>query len=272
MLNWFARTILHYGHALEIRGRLLSEYLRLRRYEPATPTRLAWQIWRRPSHSEDLLNIARFVGSREKILLIDVGGNVGNWAAEFRAFFPNTDIVAFEPDPRAHAQYASRFQGQPATTLHQVALSSAKGHATFHMADNPVYSTLESYSDTQADRQITMGNDCIVALETLDSFNIDISRYEATILKIDVQGHEIEALSGAKSTLEKVDLLIGEFSFASEYEGVEPSFARVCGILYAAGLYPAIFQRFSRQLGPHAFERDVVFVRRSRLDRLYGWD
>lgn len=264
--------MLHYGHAFEIRGLLLSEYCRLRRREPAIPAGLAWRIWREPSHMEDLLNLARFIGPREKILLLDLGGNVGNWAAEFLTFFPRTDIIAFEPDPRAHAGYASRFHGRPNVSLHQVAVSSAPGKATFHMADNTVYSSLEAYSETQADRGITIGKDCTVALEPLDSFDIDTSGYDATVLKIDVQGHEIEALLGATKTLQSVDVLIGELSFASQYEGAEPSFARTCNLLHAAGLYPAIFQDYGRQLGPHAFERDVVFARRNRLDRLYGWD
>lgn len=221
---------------------------------------------------EDLLNLARFISPKEKLLLIDIGGNVGNWAADFVGFFPLTDVFAFEPDPRAHAKYAARFQGRPGVSLHQAALSSAKGQATFHMAENTVYSSLEAYSDTQAGRGIAMGNDCTVPLETLDSIAIETSGYDATVLKIDVQGHEVEALLGAGTTLQKVDVVIGELSFASEYAGTEPSFARVCELLHAAGLHPAIFQCYGRQLGPHAFERDVVFVRRNRLDRLYGWD
>lgn len=272
MLNWFARKALHYGHALEIRGLLLTEYFRLRRRDPSIPGGLTRRIWREPSYMEDFLNLGRFVSPREKILLIDLGGNVGKWASEFVAFFPNTDIVAFEPDPRAHARYAARFQGRPNVTLHQVAVSSEPGQATFHMAENPVYSSLEAYSETQADRGIEMGKDCTVALQTLDSFGIDPSGHDVTVLKIDVQGHEVEALTGAVETLRTVDVLIGELSFASEYEGTEPSFARVCSLLQVAGLHPAIFQTYGRQLGPHAFERDVVFVRRKRLDRLYGWD
>lgn len=272
ILNRLARTLLHYGHAVEIRGMLLSEYFRLRSREPETPAGLAWSIWQRPSSMEDLLNIARFVSPRDKILLIDIGGNVGNWASEFVSYFPKTEIIAFEPDPRANAKYAKRFKGRPGVQLHQVALSALKGQATFHLAANTVYSSLEAYADTQSDRGITMGSDCTVALETLDSFEINTAGYDATVLKIDVQGHEFEALLGAGTTLEKVDVVIGELSFASEYAGAEPSFAPVCELLHTAGLHPAIFQCYGRQLGPHAFERDVVFVRRNRLDRLYGWD
>jgi FkbM family methyltransferase len=272
MINWLARKFLHYGHAFEIRGLLLSEYFRLRRRDPKIPAGLGWQIWREPSRMEDMLNLARFVSPQEKVLLIDIGGNVGNWAAEFVGLFPRADIIAFEPDPRANAQYAARFRSRPGVMLHRFALSAKPGQAVFHMAENPVYSTLEKYSETQADRGIAMAEDCTVELQTLDSLAIDKSGYDAVVVKIDVQGHEIEALAGASQTLQKADVLIGEFSFASEYDGAEPSFAPVSAMLHAVGLYPALFQTFGRQLGPHAYERDVVFVRRNRLDRIYGWD
>jgi FkbM family methyltransferase len=272
ILHWLARNFLHYGHAFEIRGLLLSEYLRLRRREPATPAGLAWRVWRWPSAMEDLLNIARFVSPKDKVLLIDIGGNVGKWSSDFVSYFPKTDIVAFEPDPRAYAKYGKRFEGRPGVQLHQIALSASKGQAPFHLGEDTVYSSLEAYADTQSGRGIAMRSDCTVAIETLDSFEINTAGYEATVLKIDVQGHEVEALLGSSTTLQKVDLVIGELSFASEYDGTEPSFSRVCELLHAAGLHPAIFQCYGRQLGPHAFERDVVFVRRNRLDRLYGWD
>lgn len=271
MLNWLARNFFHYGHAFEIRGLLLSEYCRLRRLEPTMPGGMFWRIWRNPSKEEDVLNIARFVSPREKILLIDIGGNAGDWASDFIAVFPSTDIVAFEPDPRAFANYSSRFQNRKGVTLHPAAISSTQGSATFHLAKDTVYSSLEKYSDTQAGRKIVVGEDCTVPLATLDSFGISAEGYEATVLKIDVQGHEIDALSGAEKTLQTVDVVIGELSFASEYEGKRPSFAPVCSKLLAAGLYPALFQSYGRHLGPHAFERDVVFVRQNRLDRIYGW-
>lgn len=272
MLSYLTRLMLHYGHAFEIRGTLLSEYIRLRRREPTIPADGMTRIFRAPSEMEDILHLARFVSPRERVLLIDLGGNVGQWAATFLEFIPKTSIVAFEPDPRAAQRYASRFAHRGEVVLHQVAASSCPGQAKFHLAESSVYSSLENYSDTQAGRQIKAGTECVVQLATLDSFNIDTTAYDCTVLKIDVQGHELDALRGGAETLKSVDVLIVELSFASQYEGIEPSFAQACRLLHSAGLFPAMFQSYGRQLGPHAFERDVVFVRRNRLDRLYGWD
>jgi FkbM family methyltransferase len=182
--------------------------------------------------------------------LIDVGGNVGDWASDFRLFFPNSDIVAFEPDPRAYAAYAARFRSAPRVTVHNFALSDVKGEAMFRMAEESVYSSLEAYASTQDERNIRLAEACTVPLAPLDSVAIDLTGYGTIVLKIDVQGHEIEVLRGTAEALRMVDVLIGELAFAGEYEGKPPSFAAVCGLLNEAGLFPAVFQCYSRLLGP----------------------
>lgn len=272
MLKWMARKLLHYGHAVEMRGMLLAEFSRLRRRGAVLPKGLAMRIVRQPADVEDLLNLARFIGLDERILLVDVGGNVGDWAADFLAVFPNTRVVAFEPDPRASAKYAERLCGSPSVTLHEVALSSQSGSSVLHLAEDSVYSSLETYSDTQSPRDIGHHRDCEITLKTLDSFELNLAGYDCRVMKLDVQGHELDVIAGACATLAGIDILIGEFSFATQYDGGEPSFSRACELLRAAGLYPAVFQDYGRQLGPYAYERDVLFVRRGRLDRLYGWE
>ena len=271
MLTALARAFHHYGHAFEVRGLVLSEYLRARCKSRSVPAGLLWKIWRNPSRFEDFVNLARFIDSDDRTLLIDVGGNVGDWASDFRLFFPNSDIVAFEPDPRAYAAYAARFRTAARVTVHNIALSNMKGEAMFRMAEESVYSSLEAYASTQDERNIRLADACKVPLETLDSVAIDMSDYESVVLKIDVQGHEIEVLQGAARTLRAVDVVIGELTFAGEYEGKPPSFAAACSLLHEAGLFPAVFQCYGRELGPYAFERDVVFARQERLNRMYGW-
>ncbi|NBW95145.1 MAG: FkbM family methyltransferase [Planctomycetia bacterium] len=271
ILTRAARALHHYGHAFEVRGLLLSEYLRDRRRGGATPPGLGWKIWRNPARYEDFLNLARFIEGGDSVLLVDIGGNAGDWAGDFRAFFPASDIVAFEPDPRAFAAYQRRFSTDAKVRVHNVALSNERRQATFRLAQNTVYSTLEEYAATQAERSILMSDECVVSVESLDSFGLDAQRYDTVVLKIDVQGHEVEALAGAVATLPGVDVVLAELSFAGEYEKKVPSFAPACKILCDAGLYPAIFQCYGRELGPYAFERDVVFARQERLDRIYGW-
>jgi len=72
----------------------------------------------------------------------------------------------------------------------------------------------------------------------------------------------METLSGA-------DAVLLECSFADEYKGIEPSFAPACALLRKCGLYPIVFQDFGRLTSNYAFERDVLFVRRNLLARVW---
>ena len=270
MLKWLARRLHHYGHALEIRGLLVSEYLRARGSGRLIPAGNLLGILRYPSVHEDPLNIARFVPATGPILLVDVGGNTGEWAALFRGYFPDTTITAFEPDSRAREAYEQRFSGDLRCRMVPAAVSDHSGEAEFVFAADTLYSTLERYESPTAQGQATKGRG-MVAVVTLDSQSIDTNGYAFSLLKIDVQGHELAVLRGAAELLTKIDAAIVELSFVNQYIGKLPSNVHVTRVLGEAGLYPVLFQHYSYIGSPYAVERDVLFVREALLHNLWGW-
>lgn len=270
MLKWLARRLHRFGHALEIRGFLVSEYLRARQGNPRISAGNLLGILRYPSRHEDPLNIARFISAEGPVLLVDVGGNTGDWAKLFCEYFPVTTVLAFEPDPRARAAYERRFAGDPHCRVVACAVSDHSGQAEFALADNTLYSTLEGYEAASAEGHAT--NDrSLVELVTLDSQSIDTTGYAFRLLKIDVQGHELAVLHGAMHLLGKIDAVLVELSFVQQYVGQLPSSVDVTRLLGDAGLYPAIFQHHGHTASPYAWERDVLFVREPLLRNLWGW-
>lgn len=270
MLTWLARRLHHYGHALEIRGLLISEYLRARAHQPAMPAGKLRGILRYPSRHEDPLNIARFVPAAGPFLLVDVGGNTGDWAALFREYFPDTTITAFEPDPRAREAYERRFVGDQRCRVVGCAVSDRSGQAEFALAENTLYSTLEGYEAASTEGHATSAR-ATVDVVTLDSVEIDTSGYTFRLLKIDVQGHELAVLRGGMQLLKTIDAVLVELSFVDQYVGQLPNNLDVTRTLGEAGLYPAIFQHHGYTASPYAWERDVLFVREPLLRNLWGW-
>lgn len=270
-MSRIARILFHYAHAISMRSLLVSEYFLQKKINKNYPSNLLFKILKVPSKYEDRINVSRFIGVEENVLLLDVGGNTGYWAEEFVSFFKNTKVIAFEPTPEVAATYEDRLRGVVDVDMHQVALSSSEGIASFNIAVESTFSTLENYSSTQDERDIKLNNVIEVETKLLDSFNVNVETFDKVFLKIDVQGHEIEVLKGAVETLKKVDCVLIELSFAHEYEGLVPSFAETTEIMRAAGLYPIVFQNYGRTLSPYAWERDVIFVKEVLLEKIWGW-
>lgn len=261
----------HYSHSVMARAELFSEIRRAERLGLPLPKGLRTAVAKDPGACDEFLRLLRFVDPRRPVTLIDVGGNTGYWAEEFRAYFPHTTVVAFEPIPEVSSEYRQRFAGDSRVTVHQVALSDRIGESAFNVAHSTGRSSLHSYSASQDALDINFARTESVALDVLDNYAIPRVTGGQTVLKIDVQGHEAPVLRGGRTALKETDVAFVECSFAREYEGVQPHFAELASVLGEYDLHPAVFRDHGRSLSPYAWERDVVFVRSGLLDNLWGW-
>ncbi len=260
----------HYAHAVEFRLQMLNELALIRRQNKAFPRRLWLQTLRRPTSTEDWINFLRFLAPDEPLHLIDVGANDGSWSEGFISIFPNTALTAFEPVPATFAQLQARYGERPGSQLFNCALSNKSGRLTINLGEESTFASFEEFEDhigQLREKSITGSEE--VTIETLDSFALEIDPGRKTVLKIDVQGHEEEALEGAAALLAQVDVVLCETSFAVEYKNRQPSFSRVAELLRPANLFPIGFQEFGRQASTLAIERDVLFVKDSLLDMIF---
>jgi hypothetical protein len=99
-------------------------------------------------------------------------------------------------------------------------------------------------------------------MDTLDSL-IDSAALQAPLLlKLDVQGFELEVLKGGRRTLKLSEVVIMEVSLLPYNDGA-PSFADVVGFMNEEGFVAFDFCGQFRRESDHAlFQTDVVFVRR----------
>jgi FkbM family methyltransferase len=264
------KSIAHYSHAIASRCELWREISRAETTGTSLPKGVRRQIGRNPSSLDIFIHLLRFVRPGEPLQLLDVGGNVGLWAENFLSFFPQTVVSGFEPVQATWESYRRRFHARPTVTCHQFALSNRSGDATIMVDRTSVHSTIETPGERLDPLGLAFERKETVALARLDDFPGLIDRTKKIILKVDVQGHEVEMIEGSVRTLPAIAVAVVECSFASYYEDKLPSFSRVASALLEAGLYPVIFRDYGRMLGPHAWERDVIFVRRDLLQGIFG--
>ena len=138
-------------------------------------------------------------------VLVDVGAYQGGYTAAFLDAFPDGRAFAFEPS-RSHFDIAQRTLSGRAATLFNVALHSSSGTATLYKdADVTGLASLTKRARVPATMTET------VDITTLDQAAASAGIGRIDLLKIDVEGHELDVLQGARGLF--ADAMIGAVQF-----------------------------------------------------------
>lgn len=194
--------------------------------------------------------------------IVDVGANVGQFSLLARALHPAARIYAFEPLPDAAARYRRVFAADANVTLFQAAISPEAGTATMHVSAAADSSSLLPISDRQS--ELFPGTEEIgvtdVEAGPLSDF-VSIGDLKApALLKIDVQGFELEVLRGTGDLLAAFEHVYVEASFEALYEG-QALAEDVIAHMVAAGFAEA--GRYNISIGPDGapIQADFLFHR-----------
>ena len=133
--------------------------------------------------------------SRRKGVAVDAGANKGVFLYHFARHYQR--VLGFEPLP----QLATYLQNAapPNATVHALALSDAEGIATLRLPKGLIeLGSLEAHTaETWTTTAEVETHD--VQLKSLDSFDLA----QLDLFKIDVEGHELTVLEGARETLQR---------------------------------------------------------------------
>ena len=128
-------------------------------------------------------------------LAVDCGASVGDVTAVFRE--KGLRVHAFEPNPLAFARLEERFSGDDMVTCHQAAISDKDGTAQFYPHEDLSEESLETANGSSL--LDFKGN--VLTDQAMDVDVVDLSRFldelgsEVEVLKIDIEGAEIEAVN-----------------------------------------------------------------------------
>lgn len=151
---------------------------------------------------------------------VDVGCNVGAILTEFLRIAPRGHHYAFEPLPDLFRELRRRFGDNPHVTLGNVALSDRSGRSAFqHVVTNHAYSGLRRRRYDRPHEEVV---EITVAVEPLDALLPPAA--EIALIKIDVEGAELEVLRGAVATIRRCrPLIVFEHGLGgSDFYGTTP--------------------------------------------------
>lgn len=153
--------------------------------------------------------------------VIDIGASCGQFALVTRRCFPQALIVSFEPLVGPAKIFRALFQKDPNVIFHQKAIGPYKGETILHVAGKDDSSSLLPITPLQ--NRLFPGTyetrTEIVNIGPLNEFVETDKIVSPGMLKLDVQGYELQALQGCENLLEKFSYVYVECSFVELYSG-----------------------------------------------------
>ncbi len=199
--------------------------------------------------------------------VIDVGAHTGQFALFALDAFPSARILCFEPLGDAQRRLRKATGSDPRVQLFGVAAGSATGECTLHVTRSTDSSSLLPVSDRLPSifpetEEVRREN---VAVVPLDTALRDETLARPCLLKIDVQGGELDVLNGASTTLDSIDQILVECSFTELYLGQPLAAEVVCHLFERdfefAGLYNPAYDQTDRP--KRLVQADLLFSRAS---------
>jgi FkbM family methyltransferase len=152
--------------------------------------------------------------------VVDVGANRGQFTLAARHVWPDARIIAFEPLSPPARKFETVFSEDDGIVLHRKAVGPDTGKKTIHISQRDDSSSLLQIGPEQV--RIFRGTEEVESVEidatTLtDALPPDEIRQPA-LLKLDVQGYELEALKGCEDVVDRFEFIYCECSFRELYK------------------------------------------------------
>lgn len=199
--------------------------------------------------------------NRSLATVVDIGANRGQFALAARAI-SKAKVISFEPLPGVADIFKKVFSVDPFVKLYVAAIGERTEKRLIHLSARDDSSSLLEIGDAQSG--YFPGTHEVgtleVAVGTLSDFLSKDDIVRPAMLKLDVQGFEMQTLSGCRSLIDNFDYIYCECSFIELY--VEQALAcEVIVYLYGigfqlSGIYNPSFDRVG-----NCIQADLLFTK-----------
>jgi FkbM family methyltransferase len=214
--------------------------------------------------SLELLELVRPFSPR---VIYDIGANIGTWTVLAKSLFPAAEVHSFEPLNQLKEEFSRRTRRLSGVNRHGVALGSAVAMMPMKLADFVDASSLLEMTRAQVEHYaVQRAGETMVQVETLDHYCHQQRLPRPDLIKLDIQGYEVEALRGAAECLQSAQAIVTEVSFIEFYEK-QCLFHDVVQFLATKGFQIRAFSA-KTSLGARLLQTDVLFERVSQNGHL----
>jgi|688.fasta_scaffold70354_3 FkbM family methyltransferase len=200
------------------------------------------------------------INSEKIALLIDGGANEGQWATRIRRDGYSGRILSLEPGTKAFSKLEFNSKDDPWWDVDSRALGSCEAILPLHLSSNDGMSS----SLKRPERHLTEFPSVSfsgledVSVTTLESLLQDVT--ENVMVKLDIQGFELEALKGIGVAIDKIVAIELEMTLVPMYRG-EASVGRVLVTLETMGFKLFSINEFGKGKNGSVSYFDVLAIR-----------
>lgn len=145
-------------------------------------------------------------------LCIDIGANIGLTTILMDQTILGSEIICFEPHPKTYSQLTENIEKNKTgrNRISPINIAIGRQEETLSFRDVDKYNTGNSFlrdGSLAARAQASI----LVDVKPLDSIP-EVNDRDISLLKLDVEGFEIDVLLGAKETLKRTQIVLMEFN------------------------------------------------------------
>jgi len=191
--------------------------------------------------------------------IMDVGANTTSWSRIAKNHFPEATFSLIEPQIEMEDRLKQFVQNHPGDNYYLVGVGSKKETLVLTIYDDYAGS---SFLPNEDDKLKEKGKQREVEISTMDAIVAENNLEIPQLVKLDIQGFELEALRGATSYFGKTEVFILEVSLFAFGSGDKmPEFPEVIRFMEDRGYVPYDFPGFLRRPYDGALGQcDVCFV------------
>lgn len=196
-------------------------------------------------------------------VVIDAGAHIGWFALCWKEWQPRAQVHAFEPYRPSFRRLRENLASVKDAHAIQAGLGSSCGEAELNVLEDSLVSNsfLQPQQEAWSSIRYVTGAFATerVPVTTLDTYATQQALSAVHLLKIDVQGLELEVLRGGERLLERTDFIYVESAIRPLYHGAA-RFSEVFEFLTARGFHLIGMQAWHRGNGV-LIETDMLYRR-----------
>lgn len=188
-------------------------------------------------------------------VMIDVGAYIGEAALMALQLYPDARVFCVEPAPEAHQQLVANLNAYPNAIIHRIGLSSGGGTVPMAVDKRGKGSRIvPSGRPGDIEIEVASGDDFI------EANGID----HVSFLKIDTEGHDLEALLGFRRTLASSRISLIEIESGLHYGNKRHvPLEQLKGFLEPLGYFLFTFHQQRYERTPYLRRCSSVFISRN---------